>query len=309
MHKINGVFSAALTPINEDYSINLILYLSHCQWLLKQNLTGLGIFGTTGEANSFNVDQKIQALEFLIDNNINSNQLIPGTGHCSINDTVRFTKKCSALNVRAVLVLPAFFYKGVSDEGVIEYYKRVIEEVGDNDLQYILYNIPQTSGVTITFEVIEKLMKLYPSNVIGMKDSSGNLDNMLKITKIFNEFSLFSGSDSLALKVCKHGGAGAITATSNISGRLLSYIINNYKDESSIENFYELQILQEKIRKTLFTHEPISALKAFMSIKHNKVEWNRVNPPLNIINNPENHKTIIGLIELIKRMDELVPPL
>ena len=250
MHKINGVFSAALTPINEDYSINLILYLSHCQWLLKQNLTGLGIFGTTGEANSFNVDQKIQALEFLIDNNINSNQLIPGTGHCSVNDTVRFTKKCSALNVRAVLVLPAFFYKGVSDEGVIEYYKRVIEEVGDNDLQYILYNIPQTSGVTITFEVIEKLMKLYPSNVIGMKDSSGNLDNMLKITKIFNEFSLFSGSDSLALKVCKHGGAGAITATSNISGRLLSYIINNYKDESSIENFYELQILQEKIRKT-----------------------------------------------------------
>lgn len=307
MHKINGVFSAALTPINEDYSISLNSYLSHCQWLLKQNLTGLGIFGTTGEANAFNVDEKINALEFLIDNNISSSKLMPGTGQCSVRDTVRFTKKCSSLKVRAVLILPAFFYKGVSDEGVIEYYKRVIEEVGDNNLQYVLYHIPQISGVPITFEIIDKLTKLYPYNVVGMKDSSGELDNMLKITKFFSGFSLFSGSDSLALKVCKHGGAGAITATSNISGRLLSYIINNYKEESNIDNFQELQSLQEKIRQTLFTHEPVSALKAFMAIKYNKSEWNRVNPPLQKIENPENHKTVIGLIELIKKMDELVP--
>lgn len=307
MHKINGVFSAALTPINEDCSINLNSYLLHCQWLLKQNLTGLGIFGTTGESNSFNVDEKIQALEFLIANNISPNKLVPGTGQCSISDTVRFTKKCSAHKVRAVLILPAFFYKGVSDEGVIEYYKRVIEEVGDNDLHYILYHIPQTSGVPITFDVIEKLIKLYPNNVVGMKDSGGNIDNMLKITKFFNEFSLFSGSDSLALKVTKHGGAGAITATSNISGRLLSFIINNYKNESSIDNFQDLQVLQEKIRQTLFTHEPVSALKAFMAVKYNNKEWNRVIPPLHKIDHPENHKTIIGLKELIKKMDELVP--
>lgn len=307
MHKINGVFSAALTPINEDYSINLNLYLSHCQRLLKQNLTGLSIFGTTGEANSFNVDEKIIALEFLIANNISPDQLMPGTGQCSISDTVRFTKKCSFHKVRAVLVLPAFYYKGVSDEGVIEYYRRVIEEVGDNKLLYILYHIPKVSGVPITFDVIDKLIKLYPNNVVGMKDSSGDLDNMLKITKFFNGFSLFSGSDSLALKVTKHGGAGAITAASNISGRLLSFIINNYKDESLIDNLQELQVLQEKIRQTLLTHQPVSALKAFMSVKYSKNEWNRVNPPLIKINNPKNHKTVISLMELIKKMEELVP--
>jgi len=307
MHKIKGVFSAALTPINKDYSINLNLYLSHCQWLLKQNLTGLGIFGTTGEANSFSIDQKIQALEFLIENNINPKYLMPGTGQCSVSDTVKFTKKCSALNVRAVLVLPAFFYKNVTDEGIIEYYKRIIEEVGDNKLQYILYHIPQVSGVAITFDVIEKLIQLYPDNVVGMKDSSGDLDNMLKITKFFSGFSLFSGSDSLAFKVCKHGGAGAITATSNISGKLLSYIINNYKEESSIDNFQELQLLQEKIRQTLFIHEPVSALKAFMALKYSKSEWNRVNPPLHKIDHPKDNKTIISLIELIKKMDELLP--
>ena len=306
MHKINGVFSAALTPINEDCSINLNLYLDHCQWLLKQNLSGLGIFGTTGEASSFNIDEKIKALEFLLTNNIKANELIPGTGQCSISDTVRFTKKCASLNVRAVLVLPPFFYKGVSDDGVVEYYKRVVGEVGDNNLKYILYHIPQISGVNITFDVIEKLIKLFPKNVVGMKDSSGDLDNMLKITKFFQDFSLFSGSDSLALKVIKHGGAGAITATSNISGRLLSFIINNYKKELLIDNFQELQILQEKIRQTLFTHEPISALKAYMAVKYLKHEWNRVSPPLQKIDNPENHKTVIGLVELVKKIDKLL---
>ena len=109
MHKIKGAFSAALTPIKRDYSINSHLFFSHCQWLLTQGIDGLAVFGTTGEANSFNVDEKINALEYLINNNINSSKLIPGTGQCSVNDTVRFTKKCVELKVRAVLVLPPFF--------------------------------------------------------------------------------------------------------------------------------------------------------------------------------------------------------
>ena len=119
MHKINGVFSAALTPINGDYSINLNLFLSHCQRLLKQNLKGLSIFGTTGEGNAFNINEKIQAIEFLIENNISSNKLMPGTGHCSISDTVKFTKKCSELKITSVLVLPAFFYKDVSEKELL----------------------------------------------------------------------------------------------------------------------------------------------------------------------------------------------
>ena len=306
MHKIKGVFSAALTPIKLDYSINLNLFYSHCRWLLTQGINGLAVFGTTGEANAFNVEEKINALEYLINNKIDPAKLLPGTGQCSITDTIRFTKNCAKLKVRAVLVLPAFFYKEVSDEGVIEYYKRVVEEVGDNDLHYILYNIPQTSGISISFDVIDKLIKLYPNNIVGMKDSSGDLDNMLKIIKYFDNFSLFSGSDSLALKVCKRGGAGAITATSNISAKLLSYIVNNYKEEVLIENFQEIQSLQERIRSTLFTHEPISALKALMSVKDNNDEWNRLNPPLYKIDNPQSHKAIILLIELLKKMEKLM---
>ena len=307
MHNIKGVFAASLTPINQNYSINNDLFLSHCNWLLTQGVDGLAIFGTTGEANAFNVDEKIESLEFLIDNNIKSNQLMPGTGQCSITDSVRFTKYCSQLKVRAVLVLPAFFYKGVSDEGVVNFYRRIIEDVGDDNLKYILYHIPQTSGVHISFDVIDNLIKLYPENVVGMKDSSGDLDNMLKVTKYFDGFSLFSGSDSFAHKVCKHGGAGAITATSNISARLLSFIVNNFKDESKIENFAELQKLQEIIRQTLFNHEPVSALKGFMSLKDGREDWNIVNPPLHKIGDPKNNKIITSLIHLVKKMDELLP--
>ncbi|MDC0226540.1 dihydrodipicolinate synthase family protein [Alphaproteobacteria bacterium] len=306
MHKIKGVYSASLTPVNKQFSINKSLLLSHSRWLLDQGVDGLGVFGTTGEANSFSIDEKINALEFLIQNNIRSDQMIPGTGQCSIYDTVRFTKKCSELNVKAVLILPPFFYKNVSDQGVIDYFRRLVEGVADNNLKYILYNIPQNTGVPINFNIIENLIKLYPNNIVGMKDSSGSLDNMLKVTKLFNEFSLFSGSDSLALKVCQRGGAGAITATSNISGKLLSFIVNNYKKESSIANFQEMQFLQVKIRETLFVHEPVSALKALMSVKENNVDWNRINPPLNIITNPENNKIVIKLIKLLKEMDVLL---
>ena len=221
---------------------------------------------------------------------------MPGTGQCSVTDTVKFTKKCAKLKSKSSFSFTCIFTTKVFlMKGVIEYYKRVVEEVGDENLHYVLYNIPQISGVNISFDVIEKLLKLYPNNIVGMKDSSGDLDNMLKITKFFNEFSLFSGSDSLALKVCKRGGAGAITATSNISGKLLSFIVNNHKEESSIDNFQELQLLQVKIRETLFTHEPVSALKALMSVKQDNQEWNRVNPPLQRIENPQNNKTIIRI--------------
>jgi len=306
MHKIQGTYCAALTPLNEDYSINKELFLKHCTNLLSQGLDGLGIFGTTGEANSFNVNEKIEAINYLIDNNISPKKLIPGTGQCSIKDTVLLSRAVAQLNVKAILVLPAFYYKNIQNDGVIEYYKKVVEGVGDETINYILYNIPQTSGVTINIDIIEKLINLFPKNILGMKDSSGDLDNMLRIVKYLNNFSLFSGSDSLALKVCQQGGAGAITATSNISGKLLSYIINNYKKESIIKNFQRLQDLQVQIRKTLFSHEPISVLKSFLSIKNNNENWNRVAPPLTMIKNPSSHKTVINLIELEKKMDKLL---
>ena len=162
------------------------------------------------------------------------------------------------------------------------------------------------SSVNIDLNVIEKLLYKYPNNIVGIKDSSGDIDNMLKMIKIFNDFSVFSGSDSLAYKVVKNGGAGAITAASNISGQLLSFIVNNCKDESSVPNLIEYQKLQEEIRSTVFYHQPITSLKAFMSIKEDNPEWNRVLPPLVTLQDPSNNKTIINLLEFTKKMDILL---
>ena len=306
MHKLYGTYSAALTPINNDFSINKALFLKHCKNLLSQGVDGLGIFGSTGEANSFNVNEKIEAIHYLIDNGISPEKIIPGTGQCSVTDTVLLSKSVAKLKVRGILVLPAFFYKNVKDDGVVEYYRRVIEEVEDQSLNYILYNIPQVSGVKINISILERLIDLYPNNLVGMKDSSGDLDNMLQVIKSINDFSLFSGSDSLALKVCQYGGAGAITATSNISGKLLSFIVNNFKKESSIDNFQSLQDLQVQIRSTLFSNEPISTLKAFLSVKQNEKNWNRITPPLKTITDPQNDKTVIALMELTDKMEELL---
>ena len=251
MLKINGVFSASLTPVKKALTINQDLYLRHCQYLMRQGHDGLAVFGTTGEANSFSVIEKRNNIEFLIENKIDPKVLIPGTGSSSLKDAISMTQHASKMNVRAVLILPPFFYKNVSDEGVINYYRNIIESVDDNNFQYILYHIPQNTYVPINFKVIESLLKLYPNNVVGLKDSSGDYDNMLKTIKYFNDFAVFCGHDTLALNVARRGGAGAITAGTNISGKLLCFILKNFKNEKNIKNFDELQNLQAEIRKTL----------------------------------------------------------
>ena len=171
----------------------------------------------------------------------------------------------------------------------------------------MLYNIPQTTSIELNFNIIESLLKLYPNNIVGIKDSSGDTDNMLKTVKYFQDLALFCGHDSLALSICKRGGAGAITAGTNIAGRLLAFILNNYNQEKSIENFNDLQLLLEKIRSTLTSHEPISVMKAYFSVINKDPEWNKLMPPLQKIDHPSSNKIVINLIELVKKIDQLIP--
>ncbi len=306
MLKISGVYSAALTPLKQDLSINQDLFLRHCQYLMRQGHDGLAIFGTTGEANSFSSQEKKDNLEFLLSNRIDPKVLIPGTGSSSLIDAIDMTKHAAKYKVRAVLLLPPYYYKNVSDEGIINYYRHIIERVGDNEFQYILYHIPQNTYVPINFKIIEILLKLYPNNVVGIKDSSGDSDRMLKTVKYFNNFAVFCGHDSLALNLCKRGGAGAITAGTNVCGRLLSFIIKNYKKETEIKNFVEMQKLLQQIREVITSHEPISLMKAYFSIADNLPDWNNVLPPLNKIDNPENDKLVLILKEHLKKIDQLI---
>ena len=139
MYKISGTYCASLTPFNADYSINKKLLLEHCNSLLTKNIDGIAIFGTTGEANSLSIEEKLDAINFLIDNKIEPKKLLPGTGLNSIKDTVFFTKAVAKMKVRGVLVLPPFYYKNVNSEGLISYYTRVVEEVGEKNLHYLYF--------------------------------------------------------------------------------------------------------------------------------------------------------------------------
>ena len=306
MFKISGAYCAVLTPLNNNLSINNNLHLRHCQSLMQKGLNGLTIFGTNGEASSFSINQKINSIEFLLDNRIDASNLIIGSGAASLEDAMELTNFTVKIKAKASLLIPPFYFKNVTDDGVISYYRNVIEQTGDNNFKFLLYNIPQHSGVTINFNIIENLLKLYPNNVVGLKDSTGNMDNMLKTIKYFNNFAVFCGNGAMALHTTKRGGAGAITGDANITARLLSFIIHNFKREKEIDNFDGLQTLIENIRNVLSSHEQISLLKAYYSIADNIEEWNNVMPPLKRIDNPSNNKQVIALLDLVGQIDTLV---
>lgn len=307
MHKITGSYCAAITPINDDLSVNKDLYLRHCQSLIKKNLDGLTLFGTNGEASSFSIRQKKESIEFLLENRIDPKFLILGTGSSSLEDAIEMTNFSVEIGAKAALVLPPYYFKNVSDDGVITYYRNIIEQTRENDYKFLLYNIPQHSGVTINFHIIENLLKLYPNNVVGLKDSTGDLDGILKTIKYFNELAVFCGNGALALHTSRRGGAGAITGDANITAKLLSYIIHNFKNEKKIENFIEIQSLIEKIRNVLASHEQVSLLKAYYSVADNMPIWNNIMPPLKKIDDPSNNKQVTALLDLVSQIDTLVP--
>jgi len=307
MFKISGVYCAVITPLKNNLSINPDLHLRHCQSLMQKGLDGLVIFGTNGEASSFSVTQKIKSIEFLLENRIDANNLLIGTGSASMEDAIELTKFSVKIGAKASLIIPPFYFKNVTDDGVIAYYRNVIEQSGDNNFKFLLYNIPQHSGVTINFNIIENLLKLYPNNLVGLKDSTGDMDNMLKTIKYFNDFAVFCGNGALALHTSRRGGAGAITGDANITAKLLSFIMHNFRNEKQIENFENLQILIEKIRNVLNSHEQISLLKAYYSVADNMDEWNNVMPPLKRIDNPSNNKQVTALLDLVGQIDTLVP--
>ncbi len=171
--RLSGVFAPVLTPMRGDLGPDTGRLVAHCRRLLDQGCHGLALLGTTSEANSLSLDERIELLEAVIAAGTDPAKLVVGTGVCAFPDTVRLTKHAVGLGCAGVLMLPPFYYKGVSDEGLFAAYSEIIERVGDERLRIYLYHIPKVSGVGIGLELIERLVKTYDSQVTGIKDSSG----------------------------------------------------------------------------------------------------------------------------------------
>lgn len=273
----SGVFAAALTPLTADLSPDVARLAGHCRWLLDHGCDGLAVLGTTGEANSFSVDERLAILEGLAEAGIPGRALMPGTGCCAVPDTVRLTRRAVELGAAGVLVLPPFYYKNVSDDGLFAAYSEVIERVGDTRLKVYLYHFPQMSAVPISYGLIERLLERYPDTVAGMKDSSGDLDNMTGAARAFPGFAVFSGSEELFLPLLRAGGAGCITAVNNVASSLAARVYAGWREGSDIEADNGLLVA---VRQAIVRYPLSAALKEIMARLTGDGDWRRVRPPL-----------------------------
>lgn len=277
---LRGVFCASLTPVNADFTLHRQAFTAHCQKLLKDGLTGIALLGTTGEANSFSVAERQIILETALQAGIDPSRLLPGTGVSSLADSVTLTRHAASLGVKTTIILPPFYYKNVSDDGLYGFYANIVERVADPDLQIILYHIPQFSGVEISFGLIESLLKKYPDTFIGVKDSSGNLDHMLEMVRLFPEFSVFSGADPLMLPLLQKGGAGAITATTNIVGAELAFVFNNFDRPEAAADLLAAQARVIAARNEVSRFHQMASLKEILARQTGLEVWRHMLPPL-----------------------------
>jgi 4-hydroxy-tetrahydrodipicolinate synthase len=273
---LKGVFAAVLTPQTADLAPAHGALADHTRWLLANGCNGLALLGTTGEANSFSIGERTDMLEALVEAGIPAAKLLPGTGCCAAPDTVRLTRHALEMGTAGVLVLPPFYYKNVSDDGVFAAFARVIEEVGDAALRVYVYHFPQMSAVPVSHGVIERLLKRYPGVVAGMKDSSGDLDNMTSVARAFPGFAVFSGWDQLMLPLIKEGGAGCITAVANVASSLSAKVYAGWR-EGGVE---DVQELLTKVRVIISSSSQLAALKAIMARHTGESGWENMRPPL-----------------------------
>ncbi len=272
---MRGVYSPVVMPFKPDLATDAERLISQCHWLLSQGC-GVAVFGTNSEANSLSLDEKIDLLDALVDGGINPKRLMPGTGLCAIPETVRLTTHAVKRGCGGVLMLPPFYYKDITDEGLFRNYAEVIERVGDSQLQIYLYHIPPVAQVSISLALIERLVKAYPETVVGIKDSGGEWAYSEAILDRIPSFSVFSGSETVLLKNMRAGGAGCISATANINAAAIHQLFSNWQ-QSDAE---VLQSLVNHLRTGMQNYPMIPALKQVVAHYSDDDEWTRVRPPL-----------------------------
>jgi 4-hydroxy-tetrahydrodipicolinate synthase len=276
----SGVFSAALTPLTAELMPDHGAFAEHAKWLLAEGCDGIAMLGTTGEANSFSLAERKALLEATIAAGVAPHKLLPGTGVAAYTETVDLTKHALSCGVTDVVMLPPFYYKGVSDDGVFAAYSEILQRIGDSRLRVVLYHIPQMSAVPISHDVIARLIAAYPQTVVGIKDSSGDLANMEAMVEKFPGFSVLAGADPVLLPLRRKGGAGCITATSNLVARDLSFIFHHALDPARAGEVDAAQARVVAARTKASKYPQMASLKAMTAHRTGHAGWMRLRPPL-----------------------------
>ena len=296
---LQGVFSPVITPFNRDFTVDHKKLAKQCEWLISQEV-GLAVFGTNSEANSLSVDEKIFLLDKVIDYGIDPGKLMPGTGCCSMTDTINLTKHAVKVGCAGVLMLPPFYYKAVDDDGLFKYFSNIIESVDDERLRIYLYHIPPIAMVGISLKLIEALLEKFPITIAGIKDSSGDWNNTQQmLDEKWDDFGIFAGSESFLLETMQQGGAGCISATANVNPRNIYNVYKNWQKPNA--SYMQEEI--DGVRSIVQKYPLIPALKSIVSHFREDSGWNLLRPPLKELHPNESKKLIAELEDINFKID------
>ena len=285
MTKISGIFAASMSVINSDLSLNIEKTIEHAEKLIDNGCHGTAIFGSTGQAQLISISEKIKLLNNLSDTKYKSKHLI-GTGLNSINETVNFLKIANSLNFKKFLIMPPAYYK-YKDKDVINFYTKIVEAVPESRI--ILYNFEKLCGYKFSIECIEELFRRFPNNIVGVKDSSYNLFENLKL----DNFSVLPGSETKLLKGLELGCAGIITATCNVTSQLARRVYDDYFSNKT-------QVYNQKLIDVRNEFEKYNLISALHTFKSNEDDiYKNILPPLSILSNIDQS----NLMKNLKKLD------
>ena len=272
-----AVLSPVLTPFLVNGEPDAKQLLKQCQWL-ESNGVGQAIFGTNSEANSMSASQKLRVLDEVLAGGLNPAHMMPGTGACSVDDAVTMTRAAVKGKCAGVLMLPPFYYKDVSDDGLFAYYSEVIQQVGDSGLQIYIYNIPPVTKITLSLALLEHLVKTYPKTIVGMKDSSGDWVYTESVIKLLapHGFRVYAGSEVFLMSTLRAGGIGCISATANVNPKAIASLAANWKAADADQRQADL----DQVRSIFAQYQMIAGMKTAVAHYSKNDGWLRMRPPL-----------------------------
>ena len=272
-----GVYTASLTPLTTSYEPHLSALVHHVEQLFESGSDGVAILGSTGEANSLTLVQRLDIIAYC-GRNLAQERLMMGTGSCSLRDAICLTQASLDAGIYTVLVIPPFYYKPQSDESVLRYYAELIDSVDDPRLRIVFYNFPKLSGYNFSLRILQELKQRFGDIASGIKDSSGDWDNMLSITKNVTDFMVFSGTETFLLDILREGGAGCITASGNVLAPECQLVYRAWKNDQH-KTAAQAQKKLSVLRKALESYPFVAELKGLMA-KHSGSEyWQQMLPP------------------------------
>jgi 4-hydroxy-tetrahydrodipicolinate synthase len=274
--RMRGIIAPVVTAFHQSREIDFERSIAHCRWLLDHGCNGLVVFGTTSEANSLSLLERKRLLEAIVNSGISPAQLLVGNGSCALPDAVELASHALQIGCSSVLMLPPFYYKAVSVDGLFAFFAEFVDRVADPRLRVYLYHIPPVAQVGIPSALIENLSKRFGKLITGIKDSSGNWENTRRLLTEFAEIQVFPGSEAFLLQALRLGAAGCISGTANVGAETMQQLYQNWQTTEA----EQIQSKLNRVREIFQRYPIIAAVKSVLASANNDHDWRYVRPPL-----------------------------